>query len=285
MFHPRDLYENEPRDFTLRLPLSIAQIIALHSVDAKTVALAWLLLEHGASLTVAGPTAPVPGAGKSTTLHALLQFLPEGSAVAYMSGKYETFAFTSLPDSNPGNTYALCNEISDHQTTYMWGAVARRYLMLLSQGYHIATSVHADTIDDVLHLYQHDLRLRVEDVRRLGLIINTGLVVQAKAQHRRWLTTHFLRPQLDCKHADAITPLLLSRWNKSNDTFEHADAPILDELADWVGLAPKDFAAAFQQRTDCLRELSKGQGTDMKRVYEAIREVRMGDEKPKGSIL
>src|SRR5579884_2615199 len=99
MFHPRDLYESEVRDFTIRLPLSIAQIIAQHSVDAETAALIWLLLEHGASLTVAGPTAPLPGAGKSTTMHALLQFLPAGSSVVYMSGKYETFAFTSLPDA------------------------------------------------------------------------------------------------------------------------------------------------------------------------------------------
>jgi hypothetical protein len=277
MFHPRDLYESEPRDFTVRLPLSIAQLIALRSVDAETVALIWLLLEHGASLTVAGPTAPIPGAGKSTTLHALLQFLPEGSSVAYMSGKYETFTFTSLPDSRPTNTYALCNEISDHQTTYMWGAAARRYLTLPAQGYHIATTVHADTIDDVLHLYQHDLRLRVEDLRRLGLIINTGLMGHARSHHRRWLTTHFLRPHSDPNHPETITPLLLSRWNKSNDTFEHAEAPVLDELANWTGLAPHDLVAALQRRTDCLRELSKGEGTDMNRVYEAVREVRKQD--------
>jgi len=279
MFHPRDLYESEPRDFTLRLPLSIAQIIALHSVDVETIALTWLLLEHGASLTVAGPTAPIPGAGKSTTLHALLQFLPKGSSVAYMSGKYETFAFTSLPGSHPATTYALCNEISDHQTTYMWGAAARRYLMLPVQGYHIATSVHADTIGDVLHLYQHDLRLRPEDVRRLGLIINTGLVGQAKAQQRRWLTTHFLRPQPDPNHPKAITPLLLSRWNQSDNTFEHVASSVLDELAAWANLAPQDFANALQQRTACLHELSKGPGADMNQVYDAIREVRRQEEK------
>ena len=277
MFHPRDLYESEPRDFTVRLPLSIAQIIALRSVDAETIALTWLLLEHGASLTIAGPTAPVPGAGKSTTMHALLQFLPAGSSVAYMSGKYETFAFTSLPDSRPANTYALCNEISDHQTTYMWGATARRYLTLPAHGYHIATTVHADTIDDVLHLYQHDLRLRPEDIRRLGLIINTGLVGNAKSQQRRWLTTHFIQPQPDPNHPDAIIPLLLSRWNQTNDTFEHASASVRAELANWTGLTPQDFTAALQRRTACLQELSSGKGADMNRTYEAIQEIRKQD--------
>ena len=75
----------------------MAQIIALESVDAQTVALIWLLLEHGASLTVAGPTDPQPGVGKTTTLNALLQFLPEGTAIAYMSGMYENFSFYAYP--------------------------------------------------------------------------------------------------------------------------------------------------------------------------------------------
>ncbi len=96
MFDPRDPYERYWWHYDSRRPLSTAQIIALDSVDAKTVAMVWLMLEHGASLTVAGPTDPQPGIGKTTTLNALLQFLPEGTALAYMSGMYEDFAFTQL---------------------------------------------------------------------------------------------------------------------------------------------------------------------------------------------
>src|ERR1700736_561813 len=175
MFDPRDPRERLWWHYDSRRQLSMAQIIAVRSVDAQTVALIWLLLEHGASLTVAGPTDPQPGVGKTTTLNALLQFLPEGTALAYMSGMYENFAFTRLADIDPANTYALCNEVSDHLPIYMWGRIARRYLTLPAQGYHIATSVHADTIDDVLSMYQHDLRLTLDNVRRLGLIINIGL--------------------------------------------------------------------------------------------------------------
>ena len=169
MFDPHDPYERYYWHYESRRPLSMAQIIALESVDVETVALLWLLLEHGASITVAGPTDPQPGVGKTTTLNALLQFLPEGTAIAYMSGMYEKFTFTRLPDVNPATTYALCNEVSDHLPIYMWGRVARHYLMLPQQGYHIATSVHADTIDDVVNMYQNDLRLKPEDVRCLGL--------------------------------------------------------------------------------------------------------------------
>src|SRR5690242_10080618 len=223
MFDPRDPYERYYWHYESRRPLTVAQIIALRSVDVETAALVWLLLEHGASLTVAGPTDPTPGVGKTTTLNALLQFLPEDTALAYMSGMYENFAFTRSPDIDPATTYALCNEVSDHLPIYMWGRVARRYLSLPVQGYHIATSVHADTIDDVVRMYRYDLRLKPEEVRRLGLVINIGLVEHTSPVQRRWFSTHFFRPSSDAVPSDLITPVPLSLWNSSDDTFQHAD--------------------------------------------------------------
>src|SRR5579875_1514679 len=149
MFDPRDPYERCYWHYDSRKPLSIAQLIGLGSVDAKTAALIWLMLEDGVSFIVAGPTDPRPGIGKTTVLNALFQLLPAQATLAYTSGMYEDFAFTQLPDLNPATTYVLANEISDHQPFYMWGRVARRYLLLPAQGYRIASSVHADTISDV----------------------------------------------------------------------------------------------------------------------------------------
>ena len=274
MFDPRDPYERYWWHYDSRRQLSTAQIIALGSVDIKTVALVWLMLEHGASLTVAGPTDPQPGIGKTTTLNALLQFLPEGTALAYMSGMYEDFAFTQLPDIDPASTYALCNEVSDHLPIYMWGRVARRYLTLPSREYHIATSVHADTIDDVIYMYQHDLRVSVEDIRQLGLVVNIGLVGNVYPLRRRWLSTHFLQPQVDPKCPDAVIPLPLSLWNEFDDTVEHTKQPILNEVANWAGITPTQFAAALQQRIDCLEKLSQGHGANMQDMYHAIDKLR-----------
>jgi hypothetical protein len=288
MFDPRDPYERHYWHYESRRPLSMAQIIALRSVDVETVALIWLLLESGASLTVAGPTDPQPGIGKTTTLNALLQFLPEGTALAYMSGMYENFAFTRLPEIDPATTYALCNEVSDHLPIYMWGRIARRYLALPGQGYHIATSVHADTIDDVIHMYNRTLRLGVEDMRRLGLIVNIGLVGHIYPPRRRWFTTHFVRPTAvsaantvaDPQCADAIVPIQLSSWDEVNDTFEHAEQAALDELCAWSGVTYKEFSAALKRRVDCLREFAQGSGVNMQEMFEAITDLREREQKP-----
>ncbi len=274
MFDPRDPRERLWWHYDSRRPLSVAQIIAIGSVDAQTAALIWLLLERGASLTVAGPTDPQPGIGKTTTLNALLQFLPENTALAYMSGMYENFAFTQLPDIEPARTYALCNEVSDHLPIYMWGRVARRYLTLTANGYHIATSVHADTIDDVLYMYHHDLRLTAEDMRRLGLVINIGPVGHAYPMRRRWLTTHFIQAQPDDPQPNAVIPLPLSLWNQFDDTFEHADQPILDELAVWAGMTSTEFQAALNRRTACLDELARDGGANLHEMYDAIAGLR-----------
>jgi hypothetical protein len=278
MFDPRDPYERYYWHYDSRRPLSMAQIIAQGSVDAETVALSWLLLEHGVSLTVAGPTDPQPGVGKTTTLNALLQFLPEGTALAYMSGMYENFAFTRLPDIDPATTYALCNEVSNHLPIYMWGRVARRYLSLPAQGYHIATSIHADTIDDVIFMYHHDLHLRPEDVRRLGLVVNIGLVGRVYPMRRRWLSTHLLQPTADPKHPDDIVPIPLSLWNEFDDTFEHADQSILDDMAQLAAMSSPEFSAALKRRSDRLQELAQ-QGLDVNQMYDAIQELRKCEKK------
>jgi len=278
MFAPRDPYEGSYWHYDSSRPLSMGQIIAQGSIDVETVALMWLLIEHGASITVAGPTDPQPGVGKTTTLNALLQFLPEGTALAYMSGMYENFAFTRLPDIDPATTYALCNEVSNHLPIYMWGRVARRYLTLPAQGYHIATSIHADTIDDVISMYHHDLHLRAEDVRRLGLVVNIGLVGRGYPLRRRWLSAHFLQPHADPKHPDDIEPIPLSLWNEFDDTFEHADQSILDDLAQWAAIPSPEFSAALKRRSDCLQELAQ-QGVDVNQMYDAVNELRTCEKK------
>ena len=274
MFDPRDPYERFWWHYESRRPLSIAQIIALGSVDVHTAALVWLLLEHGASLTVAGPTDPQPGVGKTTTLNALLQFLPEGTALAYMSGMYEDFAFTRLEDIEPEKTYALCNEVSDHLPIYMWGRVARRYLSLPAHGFHVATSVHADTIQDVLSMYQRDLRLTPDAVRRLGLVVNIGLAGHVYPLRRRWYTTHFFQPQADPACPEKVLPIPLSCWNEIEDTFVHAEQSALDDLASWIGLTAAEFASALQTREDCLTEISRNQGVGMQEMYEAVEKTR-----------
>ena len=74
----------------------MAQIAAMDCVDAQTAALIWLLMEHGASLTVAGPTAPVPGAGKSTTVKMLTGIIEPSEGQIFYNGRSVYDDFTAF---------------------------------------------------------------------------------------------------------------------------------------------------------------------------------------------
>ena len=183
------------------------------------------------------------------------------------------FLFTRIPDIDPATTYALCNEVSDHLPIYMWGRIARRYLQFPAQGYHIATSVHADTIDDVISMYRQDLRLQPQDLRRLGLVINIGLMGRIYPARRRWFSVHFLPPHPDGNGPDKVVPVPLSLWDASTDTFTYADAATLDTLASWIGLSPQELRDACEKRTECLLELAQ-LDADSRDMFDAISAFR-----------
>jgi hypothetical protein len=134
--------------------------------------------------------------------------------------------------------------------------------------------VHADTIDDVLTMYQRDLHLTPADIRRLGLIINIGLVGRSYPAKRRWFSTHFIQPVVDPDQSSDIVPIPLSLWNSFDDTFEHADEAVLAELAGWMGLSSSDFHATLTQRVNCLKSISQHGGLNTEKMYEAISNVR-----------
>jgi hypothetical protein len=268
MFDPRIPYHRRMWHYDSDRPLSVAQLIALGSLDAQTAALLWLLVERHQSLIVSGPTDPTPGIGKTTTLNALLGFLPPGTTLVYTTGMYEDFAFRD--EVTPDTTCVLANEVSDHLRIYMWGGVARELLNLPGEGYAIATSCHADTIKDVLSMLRRDLRIPAETVRRLGIIINIGIVGRVWPPRRRFLTVNFLAPQPPDGAPNEIRLIPLAEWQASTDTFTHATPEALAELAAITNMTLDDFTAAIARRQQTLEDLSEGRGVGPSRMRDAV---------------
>jgi len=248
--------------------MSVAQLIAAGSLDARTAALLWLLVERRHSLIVSGPTDPTAGAGKTTTLNALLGFLPAGTTLVYTMGMYEDFAFES--EVTPNTTCVLANEVSDHLRIYMWGRVARKLLAMPGDGFAIATSCHADTVQDVLNMLTHDLRIGPDDIRRLGVIVNIGFVGHGWPPRRRFFTVNFVRPTADPAHPNRLELLPLSTWDDVGDTFIPASDDALGELATLLGMSPDELRAALDRRTAILERLSAGKGAGVAAFRQAV---------------
>jgi hypothetical protein len=272
MFDPRSSYHRRMWHYESGSPLSVAQLIALGSLDAPTAALLWLLIGHHESVIVAGPTDPTPGVGKTTTLNALLGFVPSGSTLVYTVGMYEDFDFAA--QVQPESTCVLANEVSNHLPIYMWGRVARHLLKLPEQGFEIATSCHADTVDDVLSMLRGDLKVPASDIRRLGLIINIGLVGKVWPPRRRFLTVNFVRtaPSGSVPHDSTIELIPLTSWDPPTDSFYPPSDAALTEMAAVLCMPLTDLKQELERRTQVMQTLSSGHGAGMQAMREATDE-------------
>lgn len=268
MFDPRSPYQRRMWHYESDRPLSIAQLVAAGSLDTRTAALLWLLVQRHQSFIVSGPTDPTPGVGKTTTLNALLGLLPAGSTVVYTMGMFEDFGFVS--EVEPETTCVLANEVSDHLRIYMWGKPARTLLRLPESGFAVASSCHADTIDDVMVMLTRDLRLAAGDVRRLGVIVNIGLVGDVWPQRRRFLTTHFIAPDGGDDEPWGVRLLQLSTWREESDDFTRAEDSVLEELAATLGMESNDLEAAVQRRMERLAPLVVGRGAGIQATRQMV---------------
>lgn len=145
--------------------LSILDVVKFGTIDFKLAGLLWLLMEHRASVMVAaGPI----WAGKTTLLHAMLDFLrPEIEQVS-LRGYEEDFK--SLGSEKPENTYLITEEISNHSYEYLWGYQVIKAFECIPRGYALGGTTHARNIREVAHVL-NSLGVPLPLIAGLGAVI------------------------------------------------------------------------------------------------------------------
>jgi hypothetical protein len=146
--------------------LSILDVVNSGVIDFKLAGLLWLLMEHRASVLVAaGPI----WAGKTTILHALLDFLPPGIQRIHLHGYAEDFKFSN--NYRPENTYLVSEEISNHQYEYLWGYQVVKAFELLAKGYALGSTIHARNVREVAYVLHGILNVPLPLIARLGAVV------------------------------------------------------------------------------------------------------------------
>src|SRR5439155_9410628 len=126
-------------------PMSAVEIIGSGALDARLMATIWAVTSRRRSVMLASEA---PQAGKTTTLSALVDFLPPGTVGIFLRGWRDDFGWTD--EIGPERGYLLVNEMSDHLPVYVWGRNARGALELVGRGYGMGATMHADTLDEAL---------------------------------------------------------------------------------------------------------------------------------------
>ena len=151
-----------------RASLSVLDLIDAGTLDPMVAAILWELIARRSSIiVVAGPS----GAGKTTMLTALADFLPPTEQLLPVRGVFDPLRFLDDPEVEPQATTAMVNEISPHLPIYLWGPGVGR-LLTSPRRFRIFATAHASSAQDlVAQLASYPLRLPLTGVARLDVVV------------------------------------------------------------------------------------------------------------------
>ena len=141
---------------------SLLDLIEISTVDLELAAWFVSLVSRGASyITGSGPG----GIGKTTTMHSLLSFVPDGL----------TFKI-ALPDAvteiGAGRHCMISTELSDHPPpTYLWGQDVRDFFAHSVQDHILVANVHADDLDEIHGQIVGENQVPEDQFRAINLLV------------------------------------------------------------------------------------------------------------------
>ena len=241
------------------VPMSITQLLEAGNMDARTAALCGMTIEAHGSLLIA---AEQPHSGKTTTLTALLDFLPNATRRIFIRGWAETFDF--LGQTKPETTLLLANELSSHLPVYLWGPKAVRVFETLKRGYALASTLHADSCDEALAQLVGELGVDQRDLARVNLLMVMRIYATTGGGYaRRVVSVHRLVPR-----GGTVTALPLVTHDERADSHEHEESAEIDLLHSLRQSADREgLAEELERRAEHLVDL-------LARGCRAIPEVR-----------
>ena len=256
-------------------PLSITELIRASTMPPELAALFWLSLEQRASLILAaGP----PSAGKTTILTALLTFLPPETQAYFTRGWGETFDLPPLSHEIP--TYIMVNEISDEIPVYSWGPYVVHVFELLSEGYSLCSTLHADTVDETLIRLEEDVGVPRRHLAHLTFIATVAMAHAGGRILRRLNEVALLGPG-GAGNDLAVTPV--STWDSGSDSFRVLESQgATAALARRLGLPVGRLRQEIERRARFLGELLHDGVLDQMAVQHAVAQYGAGGASGRG---
>ena len=145
--------------------LSVVDLIEAGTLGADLAAYALAAIAGGASFLVG---AAPGGAGKTTVMGALLNFVPAN--VPLLPADSMT-AMRQAAAGRDGRRCYICHEIgAGRYYAYLWGAELRAYFDLPAAGHMLATNLHADTFEQARQQIRDDNGVSEQALWRMNLM-------------------------------------------------------------------------------------------------------------------
>jgi hypothetical protein len=244
--------------------LSILDVVSSGTIDFKLAGLLWLFMEHRASVLVAaGPAF----AGKTTLLHALLDFLPPDIQQVTLAGYGDDFKF--LGGGRPEKTYLVTEEISNHSYEYLWGHQVVKAFELLPRGYALGGTVHARNLKEVAYVL-HALGVSLSLIARLDMVI-TLQVTRGRYYDDEPVRRVDMVSTLSLAKEGLVAHLLASRPSLDGGFVYPPEQAMRSVLSDKFGAEYPDVSTEIENRGRFLSQL-RDKGYSRAGVKKAILE-------------
>jgi hypothetical protein len=161
--------------------LSVFDLLAAETLDPDLAAYLMARISTGSSFMVGS----VPGgAGKTTVMCALLNFVPED--VPLIAATPEAVYEAVSANASPRSCY-ICHEIgSGYYFAYLWADELRAYCGLSDQGHILATNLHADNLEQAKNQLCNTNGVPGEIFNKFELLIFLG-IESRYLKAKRWI--------------------------------------------------------------------------------------------------
>ena len=242
--------------------MSITEIMRAGTITPRVTALLWLGMERGASIILA---ADPPGAGKTTILTALLAFARPDASVYFTRGWGETFSLPPRAESDPP-VYMLINEISDHLPVYSWGPYVQRAFELMRDGYSLASTMHATTVEGVIEQLTEECDVAPRDVGLLAFVVPMHVGASGGRRIRRVSEVAVLEPL-----GPAYDRHTVALWDADRDAIDTLTTPAqINAAARRLGMEEDELLSEMGRREGFLQQLLEDGVSEIEDVQRRV---------------
>jgi hypothetical protein len=246
--------------------MSITELLEARNMDARTAALVGMTMEAHGSLLI---SAEQPHSGKTTTLTAFLDFLPNRVRRVFLRGWVETFDY--LRQTIPQETILLGNELSSHLPVYLWGPKAVRVFATLRDGYALGSTLHADSASEAVAQLTGELGVAAGDLARVDLLMTMRVYATARGEYvRRVVSLDRLAPRM----GQGVTCIPLVEHDDTRDSHRHEERNELALLSARRCETPEKAATELERRATFLAALVKRRVRDIPAVRAELARYR-----------
>jgi hypothetical protein len=196
--------------------LTLLDLLRAGTVDLPLAAYLAAVIRAGGSLLVG---ANPGGAGKTTVMVALLNFLPDETQIQPIEGP--VVLRRGLRDEAYGERCYLAHEIGDgYYYAYIWGEQARDFFELGGRGHIIASNLHADTLEETRTQLCAENGVDPEHLAAVELKLYLRMARGAAWRTRRWLSHVY-------ESSAAVTDRLIWSGDRPGDFTRRAESAIV----------------------------------------------------------